>query len=180
MGKKKKALLVIDIQNDFVGNNAKMPIDKNQESKMIENINRLIDSSLDKNLTVVYIGNEYSKYDFLNIFRNFAAIKNTHGAKQDVRLHLINDNYFPKRKGNSFSNPDLDIFLKYEQIKEISICGLMAEHCILATVKGAIEHQYNVTVLTDCIATKSDRKLLKAIEKYKDLQIKTMTSEEIY
>jgi nicotinamidase-related amidase len=180
MKKHRKALLVIDIQNDFTAENAKMPIDKKQGSEMIKNINQLIDSSLEKNLTIIYIGNEYDKFDFLNIFRNFAAIKNTDGAKQDERLRVINDNYFPKNRGNSFSNPDLDSFLKSEQIKEIYICGLMAEHCIYQTVKGAIRHQCNTTVLTDCIATKTDEILLKTIEKYKKMGIELKTSEQVF
>jgi hypothetical protein len=35
---------------------------------------------------VVYDGDEYSKFDILNIFRNFAAIKGSEGANQDNRL----------------------------------------------------------------------------------------------
>ena len=94
----KKALLIIDIQKDFTGENAKMPVDSKQATQMIANLNRIIDKSKDLNLTVIYIGNEYSKFDILNIFRNFAAIKETDGIKMDNRLHVVTKNYFSKNK----------------------------------------------------------------------------------
>jgi Isochorismatase family len=36
-----QALLVVDIQNDFMGQQAKMPIDQLQTDEIIENINKL-------------------------------------------------------------------------------------------------------------------------------------------
>ena len=70
-----KALLVIDIQNDFTSDIARMPVDVNQCESIIFKINNLIDSASEKKMTVIYIGNEYSKFDLWNIFRNFASIK---------------------------------------------------------------------------------------------------------
>ena len=172
----KKAILVIDIQNDFTGQNAKMPVDSNQATQMITNLNRIIDKSKELNLTVVYIGNEYSKFDILNIFRNFAALKGTDGIKMDNRLHIATENYFSKQKGNAFSNPELDKFLKGKNISEVFIGGLYAEACIYGTTKGAIRNNYLTTILTDCIATKTEAKRNKMIEKYEKLGAKTMTS----
>jgi nicotinamidase-related amidase len=179
MNQSKKALLVIDIQNDFTAENAKMPVNKLQGDKMMANINQLIDDSVNQNMTIIYIGNEYGLFNPLNIFRNFAAIKNTEGTKLDARLHVINEHYFSKAKGNAFSNPDLEYFLKSEQINEIYIGGLYADHCILATAKGAQKLQYNVTILTDCIATKSNEKLSDSIEKFKKLGVKLSTSVQL-
>src|SRR5215510_5472962 len=93
-----KAMLIIDLQNDFTGQNAKMPVDRNQATQMISNLNLIIDKSKELNLTVIYIGNEYSKYDILNVFRNFAAIKGTEGSKMDHRLHVATNNYFSKKR----------------------------------------------------------------------------------
>jgi nicotinamidase-related amidase len=173
----KKALLIIDIQKDFTGENAKMPVDSIQGIKMITNLNKIIDKSKELDLTVIYIGNEYSKFDILNVFRNFASIKGSDGAKLDDRLHLATKNYFPKNKGSAFSNPNLDKFLKEQNIAEIFISGLYAEACIYGTTKGAIRNNYLTTVLTDCIATKTDAKRNKMIEKFKNLGAKTITSK---
>jgi nicotinamidase-related amidase len=153
----KKAILVVDIQDDFTASNAKMPVDSLQAVQMIENLNRIIDKSKETEVTVIYIGNEYGKYDLLNIFRNVAALKGSDETKMDKRLHIVSKNYFSKHKGNAFSNPELDKFLKDNNITDVYIGGLYAEACIYATTKGAIRHKYTTTVLTDCIATKTEK-----------------------
>jgi nicotinamidase-related amidase len=174
-----KALLIIDIQNDFTGQNAKMPVDSNQAIQMITSLNRIIDKSKELDLTIIYIGNEYSKYNILNIFRNFAAIKGSNGIKIDNRLHFVTENYFSKNKMNAFSNRQLDFFLKEKNITEVFIGGLYAEACIYGTTKGAIRNNYLTTILTDCIATKTDAKRNKMIEKYKKLGARTITSNQL-
>jgi nicotinamidase/pyrazinamidase len=162
----KKALLIIDIQEDFTGENAKMPMDKAQSETMIANVNTLIDAYEKLGFTVVYIANAYSKFNILNIFRNFAAIENSNGAVLDNRLKIVSNHYFSKRKANAFSNSQLDIFLKNNQINDLYLCGLMAEACIWQTMKSAIKKSYHVTMITDAIATQSDAKLRSTIQKY--------------
>ncbi len=175
----KSAILIIDIQEDFTGESAKMPVEINQASLMIKNLNEIIDNSDEKHLEVIYIGNEYSKYDILNIFRNFACIEGTEGTKMDKRLHVKNDYYFPKSKGNSFSNPNLLNFLNQHNISKIYISGLYAEACIYATVKASVKNGFQTIILKDCIATKTDKKRVQMIEKYQQLGAKTLTSEQI-
>jgi nicotinamidase-related amidase len=137
--KSKQALLVVDIQADFTGQTAKMPIDRQQANEIITNINKLIDLSPVLGLTVVYIGNEYRLLDPLNIFRNFAAIAGSEGAKLDPKLKIVDRNYFPKTTSNSFSNPELTIFLKQHQIDRVLVTGVYAEACIMQTIKGCEE-----------------------------------------
>jgi nicotinamidase/pyrazinamidase len=156
-----------------------MPVDSNQASQMIANLNRVIDKSKETELTVIYIGNEYAKGDLLNIFRNFAALKGTYGTKMDNRLHVVTKNYFSKHKGNAFSNPELDKFLKENNITDIYVGGLYAEACIYGTTKGSIKNKYLTTVLTDCIATKTEKKRNKMIGKYKKLGAKILTSNQL-
>jgi len=162
----KKALLILDIQDDFTGNNARMPMDTFQTNQMINNLNNLVTNLDESSYEIIYIGNEFSKFDFLNIFRNFAAMKGTKGIKQDSRLKIISGNYFPKNKENAFTNPSLDAFLKSKSVTELFISGLKAEACVFSTTKGAIKNGYKVNVLTDCIATTSNRKRDKMLQRY--------------
>lgn len=173
---KKQALLIIDIQNDFTGDKAKMPVNKVQAQQMIDNLNRVIDHADKQKIEIIYIGNEYSKWDFINLFRNFAAIKGTDGTKQDNRLHVVTDKYFSKKRGNAFSNPAIDTYLQSMNVVELYIAGLKAEACVLATVKGALYRKYQVNVLTDCIATNSDKKREKMIIKYEKIGAKNSNS----
>jgi nicotinamidase-related amidase len=173
------ALLILDIQNDFTGENAKKPVLKSQVAPMIANINTLLNRKSTYDLTVIYIVNEYSKFDILNIFRNFSALKGTDGAKIDIRLQIVSDHIFSKEKGNAFSNPNLDIFLRKKNIKHLYISGLYAEFCVWQTMKFALKKQYKVSAITDCIASKNDLTRQKMIEKYRKVGIETLLSVEI-
>jgi nicotinamidase-related amidase len=173
------ALLVVDIQNDFTTKNGKYPIDLSQADEIISNVNKLINHAQQLNLTVIYIGNEYSLFNPLNIFRNFAAIVGSEGAKLDPRLTLINQNYFPKSTGDAFSNPDLIKFLNQNDIDEAIVVGVYAEACILATVKGAIEQKLRVKVLADGIGAKSQGKREIYLEKYKKIGAEILDTKQI-
>ena len=177
---KNQALLVIDIQNDFTGDYAKMPVNALQASQMIDNLNKLIDETDTEKRDILYIGNEYDRWDVLNVFRNYAAIKGTEGTQLDKRLRVVNNTYFSKNKGNAFSNQELDKYLKTKNINELWISGLYAEACIYATVKGALKRNYKVIVLSDCIATKSDEKRDKIIKKYKKIGAEVQTASQFF
>ena len=82
--------------------------------------------------------------------------KGTDGTNLDERLHVVNKIYFPKNKGNAFSNPGLNAYLKSKNAVEIFIGGLYAEACIHGTLKVGLKQNYKINILTDCIATKSE------------------------
>lgn len=174
-----KALLIIDIQDDFTGDKAKMPVDKKQAAEIITNINRMLDGAEKSGITPIYIGNEFSPRDITNIFRNNAAIKGTEGAKIDSRLRIASNYYFAKHKNNSFSNPELDQFLMQKNIRDLYISGLFAEACVYSTIKGALKNNYSVIAITDCIAAKTDKKRDKMIAQYKKAGIKCITAASI-
>ena len=162
-----KALLILDIQNDFTSSTAKLPVDPNQAREIIANINKLTAYTQLNGLTPIYIGNEFSRNDILNIFRNFAAIIGSEGCKIDERLNVVNNNYFSKNRSSAFTSKRLTAFLKLHNADELYIAGLYGEACVWATVKDAIKLGYRVTVLSDCIASKNDKKRKSVIEKYK-------------
>lgn len=175
---KKKALLIIDIQNDFTGEKARMPVDSGQAETMITHLNRLTEALDPAETEVIYIGNEYEKWDLLNVFRNFAALKGSEGAKLDQRLRKAGEVYFSKKRGNAFSNPDLGAYLRKVGVSDLYISGLKADFCVYATVKAALKQNYTTTVLTDCIATTSEKKRQSMIGKYRKLGANTLKSDQ--
>jgi nicotinamidase-related amidase len=164
--KSTKAILVLDIQNDFTRQNGRLAVSQHKAIKIIANLNKIIDESLQTGLTVIYIGNEYSKFNILNIFRNFAAVKGKNGTKIDSRLHVSTKHYFSKSKDNAFTNPGLHKFLKEREITDVYIGGLYAEACIYKTAKAAIMHNYETTILKDCIATRKEARFNKILRRY--------------
>ncbi|MDQ0196469.1 isochorismatase family protein [Paenibacillus wynnii] len=89
------ALIILDVQKDFVGDQARMPVAKHQVVPMLNSINTMISKAEKAEIPVVYIGNEFEMRQFVsNWFRKNAAIKNTIGAKLDERLQVVSNHYF--------------------------------------------------------------------------------------
>jgi nicotinamidase/pyrazinamidase len=174
-----KALLVVDIQNDFTGQKARMPAEKSQANEIIRNINNLVGYSQYNEWVVIYIGNEYSSFDPLNVFRNFAAIKGSEGVKLDPKLAVINQNYFSKKTEDAFSNLELLTFLKQSKINEILVTGVYAEACILQTIKGGLRNGFLVKAIADGIGTKSQKKRQSCLDKYKKLGAKVLDTNQL-
>ena len=58
-----------------------------------------------------------------------------------------------KHRHNSFMGTELDILLRSNGIKTLIVTGVTTERCVLATVTGAITHDYYVIVPRDCVAS---------------------------
>jgi nicotinamidase-related amidase len=58
-----------------------------------------------------------------------------------------------KQRHNSFMGTELDIVLRSNGIRTIIVTGVTTERCVLATVTGAISHDYYVVVPRNCVAS---------------------------
>jgi nicotinamidase/pyrazinamidase len=152
------ALLVLDLQVDFVDPAGRFPIARDQIEPLLEAANLAIDAAARHHLPTAYIGNEYGFSDLPgNWFRHNAALKGAPGSALDPRLTRIETApYFAKHQGDAFSNEALDGFLRSHEIGAIVLSGVYADACIYCTAKSAIERGYRVTILADAIGTASD------------------------
>jgi len=176
----KYALLILDMQNDFLKPDGKLPIDRGQAPKILEAINRLLTYLPGKGIEVVYIGNEFSKSDTVaNWFRNKAALQGTEGAELTEDLTLVNNSYFAKNQPDAFSNHAFDQYLRKKKVTKLLIAGVFADQCILSTVKGALQRKYGVYVIADAIGAKTDRDLDKALQKFNSMDVQVVTAEQV-
>jgi len=152
------ALLVLDLQVDFVERGGRMPIAGDQIDQVLAASNRVIKTAAARDLPIVYIGNEYTRWDIPgNWFRRNAARAGTPGAALDPRLRKIaGAPYFPKHRGDAFSNPDLERFLRSNHIGRIVLCGVYAGDCVAATARGALSRGLTVVILSDAVGAASD------------------------
>ena len=58
-----------------------------------------------------------------------------------------------------FSNPELDAYLRAQQVSHLLVVGLDGAYCVNATTQGALNRGYKVTLYSDGIATESDTTL---------------------
>ncbi len=152
--KPRKALLILDIQEDFTGSKARMPVDRIQAESMIENVNMISVEARRKDIEVIYIKNGFPGYDVVgNVIRRHAAMRNSPGCAFDKRLMVINENIFSKCLPDAFSNRAFEMFLMNEEINELYMTGVFAERCVLSTARGALKRGFIVHVIRDAVAS---------------------------
>lgn len=161
----RKALLVIDVQEDYTGLNGKQPPLFKDIAGQIVAINGLIEHSWNSGMVVVYIRQIFDN----NIITRFLVgrtIKGLPGTELDSRIKMVNQNDFTKKISDAFSNPRFEEFLINNQVNEVYLVGLDAAYCVYYTGLGALNRGYKVTAVSDAIMTrKSMNDILKRYEK---------------
>ncbi len=146
----KKALVIIDIQND---------ITKNYKD-IIGNINKAIEWAVDHNIHVIYI-----RHENLSIgTRTFKT--NTYGAELASDLKVVSKNVFTKYKGNALSSEEFADFISKNEISDFYIAGADAAACVKSTCYNLCKANYNVNVLSDCITSYDKRKIDEMLRYY--------------
>lgn len=148
----KKALVVIDIQND---------ITKNYKD-VIENINKAIDWSVNMGIPVVYIRHE-------NLSAGTRTFKpNTLGAELVPDMKILSDTIFTKSKGNALTSKEFTDFIKKNEITDFYIAGADAVACVKSTCYNMCKANYHVTVIADAVTSYDKRKISEMLNYYKN------------
>jgi nicotinamidase-related amidase len=142
----KKALLVIDVQNDYFPGGA-MPLSGADDACRM--IRLLLERFRADGLPVIYIRHTASRPD-ATFFLPGTKGAEIHPSIQPLEHEPVIDKHFP----NSFRDTDLVNTLKEYQVTELVVCGMMTHMCVDATVRAARDLGYQVTVIADGCATK--------------------------
>jgi len=146
----KKALVIIDIQND---------ITKNYKD-IIDHINGAIDWAVDHDIHVVYIRHE-------NLSAGTRTFKpNTRGAELAPDLKMASENVFTKYKGNALTSAEFAGFIDKNEICEFYLTGADAIACVKSTCYNLLKAGYSVTVVSDCITSYDKRKIAEMLQYY--------------
>ncbi|MGL1956802.1 MAG: cysteine hydrolase [Colwellia sp.] len=139
----KKALVIIDIQND---------ITKNYKD-IIDNINKAIDWAVNNNIHVIYIRHE-------NLSAGTRILKpNTFGSELVSDLKIVSKNVFTKYKGSALTSIEFTDFISKNEICDFYITGADATLCVKSTCYNLRKANYGVNVLIDCITSYDERKI---------------------
>ncbi len=175
----KAAVLVLDLQKDFLADDGKMVVERRQIPGMLAATNAVIEQARTQNHVVVYIGNEFSPGDWLmNLFRRGAAVKGTPGTAMDPRVTIVSPYYFPKQQGNAFTNPALEPFLRGKGITELVVTGVYSDGCVKETTEGALRLGFPVTVLSDAVASSTSRRNEQALRDMSQAGAQVLSSQE--
>jgi nicotinamidase/pyrazinamidase len=145
-----KALLIIDMLNDFVLDEAPLKVPKIK--RIIEPIKREIEKARSESYPVIYLCDCHDKND--REFKMFPphALRNTEGSKIIKELKPQgNDIIVRKSTFSGFFNTDLDEILKKLSVRKLIITGDVTNICVLYTVADAVARGYDVDVVKDAV-----------------------------
>ena len=140
----KKALLIIDVQNDYFPN-GKCPLYKPEAA--LNTIKDLLENFRKQNLQVIYIRHESLQGTFFNPHTDGVHIHH------DIKP-LVTETVIVKHEPNSFYETNLQNKLVENEITELVVCGMMTHMCIDTTIRAAKDYGYKITLISDGCATK--------------------------
>ncbi len=156
----KKALVVIDIQNDIT----------KHYRDIIDNINAAIDWAVEQGMTVIYIKHN-------NLSPGTRTFKpDTKGAELAPELKVASNHIFVKTKANSLTSRDFSEYIRENGIDEFFITGADATACVKSTCFNMTKAGYMVHVISDCVTSYDLRKIPEMLTYYADkgCEVKTL------
>ncbi|WP_434777907.1 cysteine hydrolase family protein [Neisseria sp. Ec49-e6-T10] len=149
MQEKKRALVIIDVQNDYFPE-GKFPLWQAEEA--LGHIEQAIEKAQTLNIPILLVQHIVEE-DIPNMF----FIKETHGVQIHPRLltAVSNAPIITKHFTDSFFETQLDATLQKLGIEELLICGMMTQNCVVFTALSKDAAKYEVSVLSDCCAAVS-------------------------
>lgn len=159
----KKALVIIDIQNDITKN----------YKEIIGNINTAIDWAVGHDIHVIYIRHE-------NLSAGTRTFKlGTPGAELVSDLKIVSKNIFTKCKGNALTSEEFAAFISKNEICDFYIAGADAVACVKSTCYNLCKANYGVHVLSDCITSYDKRKIDEMLHYYESKGSKIITLNDL-
>ncbi|WP_136810310.1 cysteine hydrolase family protein [Desulfosediminicola flagellatus] len=143
-----KALLIIDIQNDYFpkGN---YPLWNTEAT--LSNIEKAIHTAQSKNIPIIHIQHIANPEKGISPFFN----QGTEGVAIHPRILAAAPDapVIVKQFADSFLNTDLEKTLEEMGINELLVCGMMTQNCVTHTAISKSAEKYTVKILPDCCTT---------------------------
>lgn len=141
-----KALLLIDIQNDYFEGGLYELADSLQAVKNAQNA---LNTFRESNLLIIHVKH-------INISEDATFfLPNSKGAMIHHKVEpLNNEHIITKYTPNSFFETNLDAIIKMNDIKSLIVCGMMSHMCIDTTVREAKNYGLDITLLEDACTTR--------------------------
>ena len=156
IGRDNTALLVIDMERDFVDEGAVLQTPN--ALQIVPTINSLARWARSYNLPVIWThemhradASDYGielEFDPIHCVEGTAGCELTEALEVEARDHHI----LNKRRYDCFVGTDLDLLLRNLRIENLICCGVTTHCCVMATVYTARNLDYRVLVARDAVA----------------------------
>jgi nicotinamidase/pyrazinamidase len=176
-----RALLIVDLQNDFCPGGA---LAVKEGDKVIPVINKIMDK-----FKIVVASKDWHPDDSVHFDKwPKHCIRNTKGAgfHPDLNTKSINKVFLKGTEGKDdgysafqATNENLEKYLKDMDVDELYITGLATDYCVLQSALDAIKKGFRTYVLTDAVmaVNVNERDGEMALEEMKEAGITLLESE---
>lgn len=172
MSSNKTALLLIGFQNDYFHENGILTgalEDVSGRARMLENTLSLVEEVKNREdflviSTPIQFTENYSELNeptgiLKTIKETGAFLKDNPGSETIEEFNSFSDSILEvkgKRGLNAFSNTNLESVLRDNAVNKIALAGVVTSVCIDSTGRSAHEKGFEVTVLSDCTAGRTE------------------------
>ena len=151
----KKALIVIDMQNDYLWDKRKAKFSYNT-AELVGNVNKAAAGYKEKGYDIIYIAQVFPNIITNKWFIGF-SIKDTPGAEFYEGLDVVSDLCFEKNLPDTYSSKPFREHMEKQGYTEVVLCGLDECGCVGATAKGAVKTGVKVFMLENSIGCRFDK-----------------------
>lgn len=149
-GHGRKALVVIDIQNDIT----------KHYRDIIHRLNSAIDWAVESGMEVLYIQHH-------NLSAGTRTFKpGTKGAELAPELKMVSDLVFVKTKASALTSESFSEHIRAAGITEFYLTGADATACVKSTGYNMVRAGYTVHVIADCITSYDPKKIPEMLDYY--------------
>jgi nicotinamidase-related amidase len=120
MSQPHRALIVIDVQNDYVG--GELPIEFPEVQSSLSNIGTVMDAARSAAIPVVVVQN------ILHPKSPIMAEGSVGGALQEIVASRPHDFYIAKKLPSAFAGTDLEEWLRQHDIDTVTVIGYMTHN----------------------------------------------------
>ncbi len=160
-GRKGKALLIVDMQEDFTNRAGIGDWDAAALSNCMEAIAVLAAETQARGEQVIVVRQVFEGWwaNALNgFFNDGRGNANSIGRRLDPRLQVNPDLDIEKPYDDAFSNPELDQFLASNNIGTLHLAGMDGGHSVKNTAHGGMNRGYHVVIEDGAILSASQRR----------------------
>ena len=177
-----KAVIIIDMLNDFVTGNLKCE----RAKRIIPNLKKLIEVARKNNMPVIYSNDAHFPEDAEVVHKwGKHAIKGTKGAEVILELKPTGKDYVVEKKTYSgFFETGLDLLLRSlysgEGVKTVILGGLHTNICVRHTAADAFFRGYKIIIANDGVEAFTQEDQEQGLKYLEDVyNAKIMTVNEI-
>ena len=146
----KKALIVIDIQNDYLYNKRMNKFTYDTHT-VINNINNTI-NKYKEDSDIIYISHLIHNLPTNRLLFGY-SIKGTYGAELYKDLNIVSDYKFNKYLPSAYTNNKFKRFMRDKDYDEVYICGLDNCGCVYHTALSAVKKEKHVFLIKNSTFT---------------------------